>query len=254
MISLKLRKTFPARRGDAGFSLDAALELPSDGEATVLFGASGSGKTLTLRCLSGLERPDSGRIVVGGDVLLDTDRGIDVPARERRIGHMFQDYALLPHLTVLQNTAFGGGCFLPWRVTPERRDRAMAMLERFGAAHLAGRLPSQISGGQKQRVALARALNAHPRLLLLDEPFGALDPLLRLRLRRELRDLLAGLDLPCILITHDPADVEAFAGRLVLCRNGRVRELADHAARRAAFPDGESFLRSLLDDGEDGAA
>ena len=202
MISLHVEKTFaPGRTGD-GFHLNVQLDLPSGKASIVLFGASGSGKTLTLQCLAGLARPDRGAITIDGETLFDAAAGVHVPARHRRIGYMFQDYALFPHLTVLHNVAYARSGLFPWRIRADERRRALDMLDHFGVAHLARRYPSQLSGGQKQRVSLARALNASPRLLLLDEPFSALDPLLRLRLRQELHGMLDGLTLPCLIMTR----------------------------------------------------
>ncbi len=247
MISLHMEKTFAPGRTGEGFHLNVRLDLPSGKASIVLFGASGSGKTLTLQCLAGLARPDRGRISIDGEVLFDADDKIHVPARRRRIGYMFQDYALFPHLTVLHNVAYGRGGFFPWRVHAAERRRALDMLDRFGVAHLARRYPSQLSGGQKQRVSLARALNAAPRLLLLDEPFSALDPLLRLRLRQELHGMLADLTVPCLIISHDPEDVDIFAQRLVLFHAGSAREVREYPSLRAGHASTQACLCQLLE-------
>ena len=232
-MKVLLRKDF---HGPAGFSLRADLRLPDDG-LSVLFGASGSGKTLTLQCIAGLARPDEGRIVLrGGRVLFDSAAGVDVPARHRRIGYMVQDYALFPHLTVEQNVAYGMGGLLAWRVSAKAREKAQALLEMMGIAHVASRRPGEISGGQKQRAALARALCIDPDLLLLDEPFSALDPLLRRRLRHELRELLDALKLPAIVISHDPDDVAVFGDALAMYQDGRARVW--EAFDRTAVPAG----------------
>ena len=221
MISLDITKSFDDPGRAAPFHLGIHLEMPEDSRTLVLFGASGSGKTLTLHCLAGLVRPDAGRIVVDGNVLYDGGQGICVPARRRRIGYMFQDYALFPHLSVLHNVAYAGTGLLPWRLTREQRAWAMDLLERLGIAHLARLYPGNLSGGQKQRVALARALGTRPSLLLLDEPFSALDPLLRERLRGEIQEILAAFAIPAVIISHDPEDVDAFAGTLVTYHRGR---------------------------------
>ena len=144
--------------------------------------------------------------MVDGNVLYDSEQGICVPARRRRIGYMFQDYALFPHLSVLHNVAYAGTGLLPWRLNGEQRTWAMDLLERLGIAHLARLYPGNLSGGQKQRVALARALGTRPSLLLLDEPFSALDPLLRERLRGEIQEILAAFTIPAVIISHDPHD------------------------------------------------
>ena len=201
-----------------------ALELAfrSNSPRVVLFGPSGSGKSLTLRAIAGLMRPDAGHIGVRGRTLFDDFRGVDVPARERRIGYVFQDYALFPHLTVAQNVAFGLTSGLR---QPSRRnvpEAARRWLDAFELDGLANRYPSQISGGQQQRVALARALAPQPELLLLDEPFAALDPPLRGRLRDELVALQSRLDVQMLVITHDPADVEVLGQHVLEIRDGRI--------------------------------
>ncbi|MGN6738992.1 ABC transporter ATP-binding protein [Dyella sp.] len=207
------------------FSLELAFR--SDSPRVVLFGPSGSGKSLTLRAIAGLMRPDAGHVGVRGRTLFDDFRGVDVPARARRIGYVFQDYALFPHLTVAQNVAFGLTSGLR---QPSRRnvpEAARRWLDAFELEGLANRYPAQISGGQQQRVALARALAPQPELLLLDEPFAALDPPLRGRLRDELVALQSRLDVQLLVITHDPADVEALGQHVLEIREGRLyRNLA----------------------------
>jgi len=206
-----IRKTLGA--GTERFELDVAFQ--SDVERLVLFGPSGAGKTMTLKAIAGLVRPDAGRIAMAGETLFDAERGIDTPPRRRDCGYLFQEYALFPHLNVRQNIAFG--LDPGWR--NPRRDGGGAAVDRWLDAlelrALAERFPDQLSGGQRQRVALARALAGAPRALLLDEPFAALDEPLRNRLRAELAELQARLALPIVLITHDPADVDAFADDVV---------------------------------------
>ena len=220
-MHIDVQKSFGGNAAD--FRLRASFTLPDDGLA-VFFGSSGSGKTLTLQCIAGLTTPDSGSIALReGRVLFDSQRGINLPARQRRIGYMVQEYALFPHLTVEQNVAYGMSGLLPWRLSAAAKAKAQELLERLGIAHLRAQLPTRISGGQRQRVALARALCIEPDLLLLDEPFSALDPLLRRRLRLELREQLERLNLPAIIISHDPDDVAVFADTLVLYRHGKAR-------------------------------
>ncbi len=184
--------------------------------------ALGRGKSLTLRAIAGLLAPDSGRIVLNGRTLFDADAGIDVRPQERRVAYLFQEYALFPHLTVGQNVGFG--LLRGWR-NPRRgavHPEAQRWIDAFGLADIVGNYPAEISGGQKQRVALARALVAQPDIVLLDEPFSALDPALRARMRAELRTLQASLDVPMLVISHDPADVEALGEHVLEIREGRI--------------------------------
>lgn len=205
------------------FALD--VTFASDARRIVLFGPSGAGKSLTLRAIAGLLRPDSGHVRVDGRVLFDAARDVDLPARERRIGYVFQDYALFPHLTLAQNVAFG--LMLGLRNPPRKRVLAAARrwMKVFGIDRLADRYPSQVSGGEQQRTALARALAPEPPLLLLDEPFAALDAELRDRLRENLLALhMQRPDLQMLVITHDPADVTALGEYVLHIRDGRAVE------------------------------
>ena len=220
MLSLNIIKEVAAR--PAPFRLEARFTLPPDTRNAVFFGPSGSGKTVTMQCIAGLMTPDAGSITVGEAVFYDSREGVRLPARKRGVGYVPQDYALFPHLTILQNVAYAHTGIFGRVVGKEERGKALALLERFRIPQLGGRYPHELSGGQRQRAALARALNAAPRLLLMDEPFSALDVPLREALRREIRDLLAALAIPSIIITHDPADVEAFGGARVVFEGGRA--------------------------------
>ncbi len=239
MISLHVRKALHGAHGT--FRLRADFE--SSAPHLVLFGASGSGKTLTLQMIAGLMRPDSGHISVGGDVLYDSEGHVFRRARSRHVGYLLQDYALFPHLSALDNVGFALSGPLG-RLSQEAKRRAHELLERFEVDKLWDRLPAEMSGGQRQRVALARALAADPRVLLLDEPFSALDPLLRVRMRREVRALLDEWAIPMVIITHDPDDVEAFADALVLFSEGETRTCVDWTPYHER---GEESRRALLE-------
>ncbi|AUA58680.1 Spermidine/putrescine import ATP-binding protein PotA [Achromobacter spanius] len=211
--------------GDRHFQLDAAFT--SSSKRIALFGPSGAGKSLTLRAVAGLLRPDAGRIEINGRVLFDSQAGICLPAQARRVAYLFQDYALFPHLTVAQNIAFG--LRRGWRNPPRREvgPEARRWVDAFELGAIVGSYPGEISGGQKQRVALARALMLQPDILLLDEPFSALDSHLRGRMRQELSALQRQLDVPMLLITHDPADVDALADEVFEVRDGKVGRRRD---------------------------
>jgi molybdate transport system ATP-binding protein len=204
----------------SGFTLDVAWSA-NDGVVT-LFGPSGAGKTLTLQCLAGLVRPERGRIVVDGRVLFDSTAGIDVPPQHRRVGYVFQGYALFPHLTVAQNVGFG----LRARPRAEKLERTRAVIGRLGLGGLEERVPRELSGGQRQRVALGRALAIDPSLLLLDEPLSALDLPLRQQLRDELRATLAEWGTAAVLVTHDFTEAYRIGDRIVVYEAGRVVQAA----------------------------
>ncbi len=203
-----------------GFDLDVSWS--AGGGVAVLFGPSGAGKTLTLQCLAGLIPPNAGRIVVDGHVLFDSASGVNVPAQARRVGYVFQGYALFPHLTVTENVGFG----LRDLPRARRAERAAAVIERLGLAGLEHRYPRELSGGQRQRVALGRALAIDPALLLLDEPLSALDAPLRRALRDELRALLTDLGTAAVLVTHDFTEAYRLGDRIVVYDAGRVVQSA----------------------------
>lgn len=205
----------PGRR----FVLDA--RFVSTTSRTALIGVSGSGKSTVLMAIAGLLPQVQGHVRVADDVLLDTATAVDLPARARRIGMVFQDYALFPHLTVEQNLVFGL-CRLGQRPGEAERARVDALVRQFDLDTLRGALPRHLSGGQRQRVALARALAPQPHLLLLDEPLSALDTPLRIRLRAELAEMLDRVPVPTLLVTHDPSDVQALAQSVVHLDGGRV--------------------------------
>jgi molybdate transport system ATP-binding protein len=199
--------------------LDVALEAEA-GETVVLLGPNGAGKTTILRAIAGLLPLDAGRVVLDGETLDDPGTGAWVPTEQRAIGYVFQDHALFPHLTALENVAFGPRSRGVRR--PEARRRAHAWLERVGVGTLAGYRPGALSGGQAQRVALARALVLEPRVLLLDEPLAALDATARIDTRRELRRHLDAHDGARVVVTHDPVDAMTLGDRVVVIETGRV--------------------------------
>ncbi|ROR24764.1 molybdate transport system ATP-binding protein [Comamonas sp. BIGb0124] len=208
--------------GDAHRSFDLDVSLQSPAGFTAFYGPSGSGKTLTLQAMAGLLRPTAGHIRVADRTLVDTRQRIWLEPRQRQLGYLFQDYALFPHLSVRQNVVFGLTSWLRRRPSPESRARADELLERFGLTALADSRPGTLSGGQKQRVALARALATQPRALLLDEPFSALNPMLRQSMRRELAQVRRQWDIPVVMISHDIDDVLALADTTFLFENGRA--------------------------------
>ncbi len=238
MMSIEIWKTY------RDFRLDISLYL-EEVAGTVLFGPSGSGKTLTMNCIAGLVKPAGGKILFRGNCFFDSSQKINVPARERHIGYMFQDYALFPHLTVLQNVAYPHSGFFGRYLSKKNIAQASAWLEKLNIAHLKSCRPDALSGGQKQRTALARALNASPGLLMLDEPFNALDPLLREQLRKEIKAYLREFAIPSIIITHDPDDVEEFCEQLVLYERGSARLIRNYKELRQDFPDTSTCLRHL---------
>ena len=220
-LSVDIGKTLRSRERE--FHLRAAFSSSDD--LTVIFGASGSGKSLTIQAIAGLVTPERGRITVEDRVLFDQEQGVNLPARHRQVGYLFQDYALFPHLTVRENIAYPMKKSWQWGIPPRLDQRVTEIMEAFEIVSLAKNHPHELSGGQKQRVALARTMIKRPSLLLLDEPFSAMDAMLRQRMRLELLEIRKRFAVPLVLITHDPADVEVFGDTLVVFANGRVEEV-----------------------------
>ena len=239
------------------FSVRLSLAVSS---TMALVGPSGAGKTTVLRAVAGLMRPQSGRISSGSEVWFDAAAGVSLPPDRRPVGLVFQDYALFPHLTVRQNVEYS------------RRHKADEYLDRFGIRHLERARPRDLSGGERQRVALARALARDPEALLLDEPLSALDAHTKSGVRTELQQLLAGLDIPVLLVTHDFEDAAALADHVGVIVEGELRQtgtpgdlVAEPSDPFVASFTGANLLRGhvessgvatsvLLDDGTTGTS
>ena len=224
------------RLGD--FHLKVAFE--AENEILALLGASGCGKSMTLKCIAGIERPDRGRIVVDGVTLFDSEKHIDLTPQKRRTGLMFQNYALFPNMTVLQNLCAGA------KREPDkakREEMVARLMKNFQLEELAKHYPSQLSGGQQQRVALARILVSDPQILLLDEPFSALDQHLRFRLERDLHETLRAFGKTAILVSHDRDEVYRLADRIVVMEHGHVET---SGTKKAVFRDPQTRAAAVL--------
>ena len=221
-LKVKLRKTLTGRR-ERKFTLDVEFTVPAG--VTVVFGPSGAGKTTILECIAGLVAPDSGSVAVAGEVLFDSAGQVSTPAQLRRVGYVFQDLALFPHMTVAENIGFG----VRHNGTPRARVIHDA-LKKFRIEALAAHRPGEISGGERQRVALARALVTEPRLLLLDEPFSALDDHLKQKIIADLKIWLQEAGIPVLFVTHDREEAKALGDRELLLREGRIVDGTQHSA------------------------
>ncbi len=228
---------------EQAFELDVELTCPPG--ITILFGPSGSGKSTVLQCVAGLLAPDRGRIELGGEVWFDDERGARVPPERRGVAYLFQSLALFPHMTAVGNVMYG----IDRELGHDRRvQRARALLERLGVPHLANRRPRTFSGGEAQRVALARALAIGPRLLLLDEPFSALDRDLRRQLAAEVRGLVDDLGIPAIQVTHNHGEARAMGDRVIRIAEGKVVDsgsVADLLGRARIEDIGETPVPAL---------
>ncbi len=220
-LEVQLAKRLPE------YTLDVAFTAGD--EPLAILGPSGAGKTMLLRCVAGLEHPDRGSIALGGRVLLDTERHVHVAARDRRVGLLFQHYALFPHRTVAENIAFG----LRSLSDEERERRVQSHMERAHIAVLGNRYPRQLSGGEQQRAALARALSIEPDALLLDEPLSALDTHLRAQMEALLQETFAAYRRPALLVTHNVEEAYRLGREMLVLSRGRV----------AAFGPREEVLR-----------
>jgi len=213
-LAVRLGKHF----SDAGRDFELNLSFTLVHGITIVFGPSGSGKTTLLDCIAGLTPPDSGKIAIGARVLFDRELRTDVAVQHRRIGYVFQDLALFPHLTVGKNIEYG----LTGIDKSERRKKSDAILESFRIAHLRDRKPGEISGGERQRVALARALVTDPCVLLLDEPLAALDAAAKSKIIEDLRAWNAAHGIPILYVTHNREEVFALGDRVLVLENGRI--------------------------------
>lgn len=219
------------------FRLD--VEFTSEKGVLGLLGASGCGKSLTLRCIAGIERPDEGRIVLNGRVLYDSAEKIDLPPQERRVGYLFQQYALFPNMTVEKNIAAGAR-----RLPKQERGRAVSeMMARMQIADLRGKYPAQLSGGQQQRTALARILINEPEALLLDEPFSALDAHLRDRMQREVMAVVRDFGKTTLLVSHSRDEVYRMADEIAVYNDGKIDAFGE---KHALFRDPKTRTAAIL--------
>jgi len=231
MLELALHKRL--RSSETEFDLDLALNV-DPGCLLGIFGPSGAGKSTLLRLLAGLDQPDSGRIVVDNEVWLDSERGICLPPQQRRIGLVFQDYALFPHMNVRQQLEFA----LPKGALRARVDELLELTE---LGPIQYQRPTQLSGGQQQRLALARALVREPRLLLLDEPLSALDEAIRRRLQEKLSQLHRRFQPTTLLVSHDPGEVFRLCDRVAVIEQGRLLRIGPPAEVLTGWRAGSRF-------------
>ena len=240
------------RKKAGSFCLAADLEHP---EGTIgILGASGCGKSMTLRCIAGIEKPDEGQIVLNGRVLFDSDRKINLRPQERGVGYLFQSYALFPNMTGIQNVMCG---LHTEKNRQQRRQKAREIMRMMGIGACEEKYPHQMSGGQQQRTALARILVSQPELLLLDEPFSALDAYLREQMQTQIREILERFGKDVILVSHSRDEVYYLCGHLAIMENGRILRqgdtkmvFADPANRTSAILTGCKNVASAKKAGE----
>jgi molybdate transport system ATP-binding protein len=212
------------------------LNISSDAKILGVLGPSGAGKSMLLKCISGLVKPDEGKIVIGDHVLFDTAKGIDLPPQKRRVGYLFQNYCLMPHLNVFDNIAFG----LSANGKKDNCQRVFELMEKFQLTKLAQHRPSEISGGQQQRVALARALAIEPEILLLDEPFSALDNHLKVHMMQQMLEDLTNYQGMVVMVSHNIDEAYRLCDTIAVIRNGMLvdcgskRTLIDHPKTAAS--------------------
>lgn len=231
MIEVTIEKTL------GSFHLD--VSFTAGNEVLALLGGSGSGKSMTLRAIAGVETPDKGRIVVDGTVFYDSEKQINLTPQQRQVGLLFQNYALFPTMTVLQNIMAG----VRSGTKAEKRRIAADALERFQLSGLGDRIPAQLSGGQQQRAALARILVGKPRILMLDEPFSALDSHLRDQMEREVLEIIRGFGGTTLLVSHSRDEVFRMAHRIAVYDRGRIDALGE---KHALFRNPGTYQAALL--------
>mgnify|MGYP000347250231 CR=1 FL=1 len=212
MLQVRIKKKL------GNFLLD--VDFSMDGGIFAILGASGCGKSMTLKCIAGIERPDEGRIVLNDRVLFDSAKRINLPPQKRKVGYMFQDYALFPAMNVVQNIQAGMGR----KPDPKKVREYITGFQLGGLEH---HMPDQLSGGQKQRVAMARMLAAEPEVLLLDEPFAAIDAKVRQELRTWLRETIDKIGITSIFVTHDQDEAIEVADEIIITNEGRVEQMGD---------------------------
>jgi molybdate transport system ATP-binding protein len=213
MIDIDIKKSLYSASGEMDLEIKTTIK---EGEFVSLFGVSGAGKTTLLRIISGLESPESGRLIVDGEVWFDKDRKIDLPPQKRSVGFVFQDFALFPNMKVRDNLLYA-------LKKGDDKEYVESIMETVGLSELAERYPSQLSGGQKQRVALARALVMRPKILLLDEPLSALDRAMRSKLQDELMSIHKLFKITTILVSHDSSEIFKLCSRVVWIEEGSLK-------------------------------
>ncbi len=229
-ISVDIKKTLGA------FRLSVCFEAQD--EILALLGASGSGKSMTLKCIAGVEKPDEGRIVLNGRVLFDSEKKINLTPQKRKTGYLFQNYALFPNMTVEENIAAG--------ICAPRREKGKIVEEKIKAFYLEGlakHYPSQISGGQQQRVALARILASEPHILMLDEPFSALDSYLRWQVEQEMSSVLEKFEGTTLFVSHNRDEVYRLCDRIAVLSDGKLEAISE---KRALFENPQTLAAALL--------
>ena len=231
ILNLKdLKVYYPIRSGffnrvtDNVLAVDGVDLTIHEGETVGLVGESGSGKSMCLKCIAGLETPDKGKIVINDKILFDSEKKINLPPQERKIGYLFQNYALYPHMTVLENVMFPLTVGKKKKPKEEAEKIAKEYMKITSIEELANKKPGEMSGGQQQRVAITRALVQSPKILLLDEPLSNLDARLRLKIREEIRRLVKEIGITTIFVTHDQEEALSISDRIVLMNQGIVQQ------------------------------